>query len=185
VTGLLTRSTLRLDALVGFEHALLRRADDEGPRSERGRQRLRREIRAAVDAFLASTQWSVRVPGTHGPSGLSNQELFAVRAEEGRDFLQRTVQLDQDTRPKMRALFSTWPRVPSVAELREAYSDMVVAYIADTRFEAGGGDILLTPLSAEYAKQKAADGYGGEPIGVATGEHRDALRERGRLEYSA
>ena len=179
------RALLRAAGLAGFEHALLRRADDDGPRSERAKQRLRREIRDAVDAFLRETRWRVVVPGTHGPSGLSNQELFEVRALEGRDFLERTVQLDQDVRPKMRALFSSWPRVPSVADLREAYSDMVVAYIAETRFEPGGGDILLTPLSADYAREKAAAGYGGEPIGVRTGEHRDALRDSGRLEFTA
>lgn len=183
MTGLLHRSTLRLDALAGLAHVLLRRADD-GPSSGRGERRLKRAIRETVDEFLRTTQWTVRVPGTHSPSGLSNDELFDVRAKEGRDFLQRTVQLDQNVRPKLRALFAQWRREPTLAELREAYSDLVIEFMV-LRFEAGGGDILLTPLSPAYAKEKAAAGYGGEPIGVATGEHRDALRDNGRLEFSA
>lgn len=160
-------------------HVLLRRAD-EGPRRSRA---VARDTRAAVDDFLRTTQWRIVVPGQHY-SGLSNQELFEVREAEGREFLLRTTQLDVAMRPKLRSYFTSWARVPTLAEIREAYSSLVIEWIVSTRFEAGGGDLALTPLTVPYALEKGDSGYGGEPIGVRTGAHRDALRDRGRLEFT-
>ena len=161
--------------------AVLRRAG--APTTRAGRE-LAREAREAVLRFLRETEWRVRVRGQHY-SGLSNEALFDVRAEEGRDFLQRTVQLDRAVRPKMLATFARAASVPSLDELRAAYEQLVIDYLVTTRFVRGGGDLLLTPLTHEYAALKTAAGHGGEPIGVLTGAHRDALRDYGYLEFSS
>ena len=138
-------------------------------------------VRERIASFLRVVRWRVVVPGQHR-SGLSNQELFEVRAREGRDFLVDTVQLKQHARRELFYAFAGFPRVPSLDELRREHARIVKHFIATERFDKRGGDLLLTPLTPEYARRKIAAGKGQRPIGVWSGRHLAALR-RGTLEY--
>ena len=139
-------------------------------------------IKYAVTSFARNVQFVVRVKGQHY-SGLSNEALFEVRANEGRDFLERTVQMDQWVRREMLVAFDGFERVPTLDDLRKLHTKLVIQYIANVRFARGGGDLILTPLTSRYAAYKRKAGRGARPIGVWSGKHLAALRAQGYLEY--
>ena len=93
-------------------------------------------IKYAVTSFARNVQFVVRVKGQHY-SGLSNEALFEVRANEGRDFLERTVQMDQWVRREMLAAFDGFERVPTLDDLRKLHTKLVIQYIANVRFARG------------------------------------------------
>lgn len=143
---------------------------------------LARAIKEAVSTFARTVRFEIRVPGTHY-SGLSNDELFEVLANQGRDFLQTTnVQLKQRMQRELLSAFAGFARVPTLEELRREHTKQVKLYIANERFARGGGDQVLTPLTAAYAKWKRKT-VGNRPIGVLRGKLLAAFRKNAELVY--
>lgn len=140
------------------------------------------DIVAVVRSFLADLKWELRIPGTHY-SGLSNQALLEVRANEGRDFAADTVQLRQHLRRELAERFRGFDRAPTLSELRDLTSKLIVNFIASDRVLHGGGDVILPALSPAYAAWKRKQGKGGKPIGVYRGDWLRALR-KARVEFT-
>jgi hypothetical protein len=140
------------------------------------RKSLAAQIKEMIIAFTANLRWSLRIPGQHY-SGLSNQELLAVRIKEGRDFDANTVQLKQHVRKELLERYAGFSRLPTEAEIKSLAGRIIVLYIANERVMWGGGDISLEPLTPAYAAWKAKHGGGGKPIGVLKGRWLAALRK--------
>lgn len=142
----------------------------------------RAAIEAHVRAWLRTVRFEVHVSGTHRPSGLSNQALFDVRSREGRDFLERTVQMDQYVRGRMVEGFRDFAQLPTEAQLEKEHARLVLQWIA-LRFQKGGNDIKLTALTPAYAAKKKKAGKGSKPIGEWSGAHRKSVINHGELRY--
>lgn len=138
-------------------------------------------LRKQMAEFVKPLVGRLEIPGRHR-SGLSNQRVLAVRAHEGRDFAMVTVQMTQYLRRELAQRFRGMGRLPTVDEVKALTSALYVNYIANDRVLHGGGDILLQPLTREYAKRKRRLGKGGQPIGVFDARWLAALR-KGRLVF--
>lgn len=143
---------------------------------------LARAIKDAVQTFARAVRFEIRVPGTHY-SGLSNDDLFEILREQGRDFLDPTsVALKQRMQRELLSAFAGFPRVPTLEELRREHTKQVKLFIANERFAKGGGDQNLTKLTAAYAKWKRKT-VGSRPIGVLHGKLLAAFRKNAELVY--
>lgn len=138
-------------------------------------------LRKQMAEFVKPLVGRLEIPGTHY-SGLSNQRVLEIRAKEGRDFAMVTVQMTQYLRRELAQRFRGLGRMPTVAEVKDLTSKLYVNYIANVRVLHGGGDLLLPPLTTEYAKRKRALGGGGKPIGVLDSKWLAALR-KARLRF--
>lgn len=133
-------------------------------------------LRKQMSEFVKPLVGTLDIPGTHR-SGLSNNEVLAIRAKEGRDFAMVTVQMTQYLRKELAQRFRGIGRMPTVDEVKDLTSKLYVNYIANVRVLHGGGDIILPPLTHAYAKKKRQAGHGGDPIGVFDGKWLAALRK--------
>ena len=130
-------------------------------------------------AYTPTLRWRLVIPGRHY-GGLSNQALLDVRIREGRDFAADTPLLRANASRALYAQVRTWARWSEV-RADNIWSDAVLATILRRVEEGGGEGFAVAPLTPRYAAWKAAQGKGGEPIGVFTGRWLRALR-RGRVE---
>lgn len=141
------------------------------------------EIDDVIRAFIADLprSFSIVVPGDHS-GGISYNRLLLVLAEQGRDFLQTTVQLIQAVRGALRREFAGARSLPTRGEMRRVAGPVMLEHV-EKRFERGNGDIRVTPLTPAYRARKAAMGRGGQPIGVASGELRAAFSRRAEIRW--
>ena len=134
---------------------------------------------ATARAYAPTIRWRLRIPGQHY-SGLSNEDLLAVRKREGRDFARDVPSLHAFTNRRLYAAARTW-RVWSETRADNVFAEAALEWIVK-RVETGGhGDVTLTPLTPAYAEKKRRAGKGGEPIGVWHGRWLRALK-RGHVE---
>ena len=139
-----------------------------------------RSITAFASQFTRSIRSiDVRIPGSHY-SGLSNQQLLAVRVREGRDFDAWTAQLRQKLSQHLQQLWRARGSIPSIDEATQDAQAFLHDAIVE-RVEQGGDDVMLQPLTRAYAQHKAKAGKGARPIGVLTGRWLAALRDRGSV----
>lgn len=138
-------------------------------------------IRARVKLFARTVRFEIEVPGQHY-SGLSNDALLEILANQGRDFLDNTsVPLKQAMERAMLESFDGFPHVPTLLELRKEHTKQLKLYIANERFN-GGGDQKLRKLTPAYAAWKRKK-VGLKPIGVLRGKLLGAFRKSGRVNY--
>jgi hypothetical protein len=142
---------------------------------------IRRRNAALIDAQVLR-RWRLIIPGQRSAS-LSNQRLLHLFQQADRDFEQDTVQLRQARRAMLRRRFATLPRLASFNEVAEFDAGTIKHWVTERRLQRGGGDLLLPRLSESTLASKARRGFGGEPIGVASGQWRDAIRKNGRVEF--
>lgn len=148
-------------------------------RPTRAERSLRQAIRQAIrDA--AERPFEIRVPGTHA-GGISNQDLFAVLASQGRDFLDANSAMVAHCIRVLDDAFLDGGLVPSERSLRDVLSDAAVDW-ARGRMDGSRRDVRIRALTYQYAKAKAKAGYGDNPIGVRTGQLFAAL-ERARVVF--
>lgn len=121
----------------------------------------------------------MRVPGKH-PSGPSYEELLGYLDDGGRDFLAVTSAARKHILAVATVAFENGRRVPTVREVRDVIRDAFKEWVLK-RFAGKVRDQHLRALTIPYARRKAADGYGGEPIGTRTGALRDRVEEAGRV----
>lgn len=139
-------------------------------------------VRACKDA-VRGIAIGLRVPGKH-PSGPRYEELLGYLDDSGRDFLAVTSATRKHLLAALTIAFENAHRVPTVREMRDVIRDAFLEWVLK-RFAGRVRDEKLRALTIPYARRKAADGYGGEPIGVRTGALRDRVEEAGRVVITA
>lgn len=122
---------------------------------------------------------SFRVPGSHG-DGVSNQELVGYLEKGGREFDRVTSAMRSHILSTITLQFENSGRVPYVREVRQAIGAAALDWIIK-RFRSTVHDVRLKQLTPAYAKQKAKDGYGNNPIGIRTGRLIEAIEDRGKV----
>lgn len=165
----------------GLERDLSRGLDDAPSSTPRRPDRI---TAAAVTRWVRerarATTWSLAVPGYHPGSDLTYDELLDVLEEQGRDFRADTTALRRSVLADVQLRLADLGRMPLAREFNDAFAAAVLAFIAK-RFGVGGfvRDIKPRRLTLAYAKRKAADGYGANPIGVRTGALANRLADFG------
>lgn len=155
-------------------------APDKIDLRDRAGRRLRDEIRAAIRE-MTDRPFEIRVPGSHD-GGISNQDLFAVLAAQGRDFLDvNRAMMAHCLRVLDEALLAAGD-IPTKSDIRERLSDAAVEW-ALKRMRGEIRDVRVKALTYEYALRKRKDGYGDNPVGVRTGQLFAAL-ERARIVWT-
>jgi hypothetical protein len=147
-------------------------------RRSRGRAgRAASDARGAVLARLRKLvrvmDWSLRIPGQHY-SGLSNQEMLDVRQSEGRDFAADTTALRIAVLATLLVEYEGATEDPSPADIRRTIRDAIVEHVL-RRINGAVRDVRIPLLTPAYAARKRKAGKGGEPVGVWTGDWRDAV----------
>lgn len=113
------------------------------------------DTKQEAKSFAFDFSFDVYIPGSHY-SGMSNQDMLLLLAAQGRDFAQDTQALRKNVRDVLIDAFTLEPWDDDTAS--QIASDTIRDWIVK-RIEEGGLDIDLTPLSPQYLKRKAADGY--------------------------
>lgn len=127
---------------------------------------VRRLIRDAIEAY-ARQPFELEVPGSHY-SGLSNQDLFDVLARQNRMFLKVTPGMRDHARRACLEEFATGDTVPLRIELDETWR-AACEEVVEARMEGRLKDVPIRGLTPAYARRKARDGYGGQPVGQRKG----------------
>lgn len=132
-------------------------------------------IGAGVEINVVSKGSTSR--GRNSRSASTNAMLAAVLARDGRNFRflskeQMEVVKGEVAKAIRRdggATNDDWKRI----------GEMLIAFLrANLEANRNPSGTPFRPLSPEYAKEKAAAGYGGQPIGVRTGQLRDEIGTR-------
>lgn len=130
-----------------------------------------------LDSFLrdyaARLEFALDIPGEHY-SGLSNNDLLAVRQREGRPFADNNATLRRHVRTELQLRFGTARVYPSPLAVEAAARTAILEWIL-ARLNGGLRDVRIKTLNVDYAKTKQAAGYAGQPVGVRTGAWREAL----------
>lgn len=169
--------------IVDEELARIEQAGGPGPAPQRpvAPAELARAVKNRVALFCRTVRFEIEVPGQHY-SGLSNDALLEILANQGRDFLDNTsVPAKQILAKRMQESFTGFPREPTLRELRDEYAKQLRLLICNERF-AGGGDQKLSPLTPEYAAWKRKK-VGSRPVGVLRGRLLAAVRRNMVVRY--
>lgn len=137
------------------------------------------QVDREVSRMAREVEWSLGVPGRHY-SGLSYDELLDVLEAQGRDFRGDTSALRRAVLADVQIRLAGIGRAPTWAEFRALYAEAVLAWVVK-RFDAKVRDVPVRRLTVAYAKRKAADGYGGNPIGTRTGSLAARVEDYGRV----
>lgn len=140
------------------------------------------QVGREVKAIARDVEWSLGVPGRHY-SGLSYDALLDVLESQGRPFREDTSALRRAALADVQIRFASLGRAPTWAEFRDAYAEAVLAFVVK-RFEAKVRDVHLRRLTNDYARAKAAAGYGGRPIGTRTGALSSRVADYGRVKVT-
>lgn len=126
--------------------------------------------RLAAD-YAAGMTWQLIIPGRHY-SGLSNQDLLHIFQANDRDIAADTPEIRDHLRKELISEFGGKPWDDDIAGqvAQKAIVDWVVR-----RVEEQGVDVTLRPLSAAYARQKAAEGYDSR-IGIRKNKWLKSIR---------
>lgn len=143
------------------------------------RSATRGEITRAITGIGRGFTVALEVPGRHY-SGLSYDELIEILADQGRDFAATTTAMRRAVLAEVTLRFEASRRVPTDREIRDALADAALSWIV-RRFAGKVRDEHLRLLTIPYAKRKARDGYGGEPIGTRTGALAARVADYGRV----
>lgn len=120
--------------------------------------------------------FALDIPGQHY-GGLSNQELFDLLAEQGRDFDAPSRELSEHIRLSVLAEFAAASRPPTLSELKEFLTPIVVEWVA-ARMEGDRRDVRIAPLAAKTVAFKRANGFDPRP-GIMRGDLLEAVRSAG------
>jgi hypothetical protein len=143
------------------------RLDLTGPRAAPKRVDLGALVRRVIDETLGRIE-SVTVPGEHA-GGISNKDLFAVLAAQGRPFLALNRPLMAWLRTKLQVQYDGASYLPGGRELEERVTALVRERVQN-RMVSQGLDVRVRGLTPRYAKAKAKAGYGDRPVGIRTGK---------------
>ncbi len=151
-------------------------AADGSAGAARGRVATAFEVRTVVRLFSETLDFTLDIPGTHY-GGLTNAELFAILADQGRDFAKNNRTLRQHVKVEVQNLLDGATRLPTEREL-EAMARAVILDWTVRRMERSVRDVSIARLSAEYAKRKLKDPLARfQTTGMRTGALRDAVAE--------
>jgi hypothetical protein len=143
------------------------------------RSATRGEVVRSIAAIGRGFRVALEVPGRHY-SGLTYDELLAILADQGRDFAATTTAMRRAVLAEVTARFENTRRAPTDAAIRDALAEAALAWIV-RRFAGKVRDEHLRALTIPYARRKAKDGYGGEPIGTRTGALAARVADYGRV----
>lgn len=121
-------------------------------------------------AYAKGLEFELLLSGTHY-TGVTNQSLLGILASQGRDFAADTPELRAHVRTSLLDAFKgqLWDDDTAGEVAQDAIKDWIIQ-----RIENQGDDITLTPLSPDYAAEKAARGYDSR-IGVRKGKWLKAV----------
>ena len=139
----------------------------------------RGDIVRAINSIGRGFTVALAVPGKHY-SGLSYDELLDILEAQGRDFRATTPTMRKAVLAAVTARLENARAMPTEREIRDALADEALAWIAK-RFAGKVRDERLRALTLPYARRKAKDGYGGEPIGTRTGALASRVEDYGRV----
>lgn len=135
--------------------------------TERERSATRGEIVRAIRDAVRGIEVALQVPGIHY-SGLTYDHLLAILAAQGRDFDATTPAMRKHMAAEVTIAFENAVTPPTAKALKAALAESALGWIV-RRFAHRVRDERLTALTPAYARSKARDGYGRNPIGVRTG----------------
>lgn len=144
------------------------------------RAAFKRTLGAALRAFAASLGFELTIPGGH-PGGISNQDLFDLLAERGWDWGANTKRLRDHVRVALLAEFDGADAVPLRIEVERVAADAILTWVA-ARLDGRATDVARPALSDAYRKAKRRRYQIGR-AGTASGALRDAVLEKGRVEF--
>ncbi len=136
----------------------------------------RRALVDAVRSFVSGLAFALDIPGQHY-SGLSNQELFDILAERGRNFAAPSRQLDEYVRTELIREFTDYPRVPSATLMRQVVGDIILEWIVG-RMEGEHDDVPIAENSDAWSAFKRANGFD-RRVGVMRGDLLEAVKSAG------
>lgn len=143
------------------------------------RSATRGEIVRSIASVGRGFRVALEVPGRHY-SGLTYDELLEILADQGRDFAATTTAMRRAVLAEVTARYEGARRAPTDAEIRGALAEAALAWIV-RRFAGRVRDEHLRALTIPYARRKAKDGYGGNPIGTRTGALAARVADYGRV----
>ena len=149
-------------------------ADGAFPERRIGRPATTGEINTVVRLFSQSLRYKIDIPGTHY-SGLTNQTLFEILADQGRDFAKNTPTLRKYVAAELRIALEGARRLPTNEELDALTAPIVLAWVVK-RLGGKVRDITVRRLTEAYARSKFKAGFK-TPIGVRTGALYYAVAE--------
>jgi hypothetical protein len=147
--------------------------------TERERSATRGEIVRAIRDAVKGVEVSLQVPGIHY-SGLTYDHLLAILAAQGRDFDATTTAMRKHMAAEVTIAFENAVTAPTAKALKAALAESALGWIV-RRFAHKVRDERLTALTPAYARSKARDGYGRNPIGVRTGALAARVQDFGKV----
>jgi len=148
-------------------------AADGGPSARVGRPATRGEIDTVIRLMASNAlEYEVEIPGTHY-SGLTNQHLFEILRDQGRDFADNNRTLRKFVAAELRRALDGATRLPTSEELDVLASGFILVWILK-RMDAKVRDVRIKALTEQYARAKYKAGYR-TPIGIRTGALREAV----------
>lgn len=129
--------------------------------------------------FAKQLSWSLHVPGTHA-GGVAYNTLLDYLAEQGRDFTADSRPLRAHVRLKLQARFEGYQRAPNATELKREAAAAILEWVL-ARFDRKVRDVPIKANAPEYIRWKVQHDKRTVP-GQSSGELRDAIEDRGRVE---
>lgn len=134
--------------------------------------------------FAQSLEYEVKIAGNHptprskkGASRtLSNQDLFAILARQGRDFAKNSRSMRAAVLRDIRTALEGTQRIPKEDQLKRIAAVAILNRILE-RMDGFAEDVRIRNLTPAYAKAKMRAGYVNLPIGTRTGWLRNAVAE--------
>lgn len=140
-----------------------------------GRAASRGEIETLIRLQASSAlDYTIAIPGEHY-GGLTNQELFDILADQGRDFAANTPTLRKFVRSELSAQLARSPRLPTMEELNRMTAELILVWVLK-RMDGKVRDVRIRALTERYAREKYRAGYR-TPIGTRTGALREAVAD--------
>lgn len=132
-------------------------------------------------AFAKQLDWVLHVPGQHA-GGPSYEQLLGYLAEQGRNFLADSRSLRAHVKLKLQLKFEGYQRAPNATELKREAAAAILEWVL-ARFDRKVRDVSIKANAPAYIALKVAQHKRNVP-GQRTGELRDAIEDRGRVEVS-
>lgn len=129
--------------------------------------------------FAKRLEWSLHVPGSH-TGGVAYDTLLGYLAEQGRNFLADSRSLRAHVKLKLQLRFEGYQRAPNATELKREAAAAILEWVL-ARFDRKVRDVPIKANDPAYLAMKVAQHKRNVP-GQRTGELRDAIEDRGRVE---
>lgn len=140
------------------------------PQAPPSELRLRNE--RAFSEFARALDFRLEVAGSH--KAITHQELLGVLESQGRPFAITTERLKTQVFKDLQRSLGNSNSLVTTIQMQTIAQKTITEWVTG-RFDSKIKDISLRPLTPSYATAKKRAGFGNKPIGIRTGQLRDAV----------